>query len=268
MSLTSAAICALTALPTAARWRRAAGRCRGQPPACRRRPARSRRSGAEGNARDIAELHRRAVAVGEQDDVAELLQRREQLVAGHGRGELLALDGRVRTQRTGRKLRVLRIHGVDHLGRRQPVTLQLVGIQPDARRIFRAEQVRVADAADATRPPAGPARRECRSGARRRSKGLLDCRARNIRMSGLAFATTTPCWVTSGRQQRLWPGRPCSAPGPGRCRVGAGREAQRDGRLPLAVRVELKYSRLSMPVSCCSITCVTVDSMVAALAPG
>ncbi len=37
---------------------------------------------------------------------------------------------------------------------------------------------------------------------------------------------------------------------------------------PAELEVELKYSRLSMPVSCCSITWVTVDSIVSALAPG
>ncbi len=37
---------------------------------------------------------------------------------------------------------------------------------------------------------------------------------------------------------------------------------------PFELEFELKYSRLSMPVSCCSITWVTVDSIVWALAPG
>ena len=37
---------------------------------------------------------------------------------------------------------------------------------------------------------------------------------------------------------------------------------------PLALDDELKYCRLSMPVSCCSITWVTAPSVVSALAPG
>jgi hypothetical protein len=37
---------------------------------------------------------------------------------------------------------------------------------------------------------------------------------------------------------------------------------------PSEADCEVKYSRLSMPVSCCSITCVTVVSTVAAFAPG
>jgi hypothetical protein len=37
---------------------------------------------------------------------------------------------------------------------------------------------------------------------------------------------------------------------------------------PLELVDELKYSRLSMPVSCCSITSVTEPSAVLELAPG
>jgi hypothetical protein len=37
---------------------------------------------------------------------------------------------------------------------------------------------------------------------------------------------------------------------------------------PSEADCEVKYRRLSIPVSCCSITCVTVLSTVAALAPG
>ncbi len=36
---------------------------------------------------------------------------------------------------------------------------------------------------------------------------------------------------------------------------------------PVELDEELKYSRLSMPVSCCSMTWVTDDSAVFALAP-
>ena len=87
-------------------------------------------------------------------------------------------------------------------------------------------------------------------------------------MSGLAFATTTPCWVTSVGSRgcaRATLFCTCTSAMSGLVPVAKLRVIV---AVPLLLDVEVKYSRLSMPVSCCSITCVTVDSMVAALAPG
>src|SRR5581483_8935490 len=98
--------------------------------------------------------------------------------------------------------------------------------------------------------------------------GLLDDRAMNSRMSGLAFATTTPCWVT-------WLGNSGCARATLFCTCTSAMswlvpvaKLRVIVAVPLLLDVEVKYNRLSMPVSCCSMTCVTVDSMVAALAPG
>ncbi|MNM66337.1 hypothetical protein D3C81_778170 [compost metagenome] len=89
-----------------------------------------------------------------------------------------------------------------------------------------------------------------------------------IRKPALALATTTPCWVTSEGSRGVanetlfctctWA---ISASVPlSKVRVMVTRPLDEDD--------ELKYIRLSMPVSCCSITWVTDFSAVAALAPG
>ena len=90
----------------------------------------------------------------------------------------------------------------------------------------------------------------------------------NIRISGLALATTTPCWVTcagsSGAASvTLFWTWTCAMSG-----LVPVAKLSVITDWPFALEFELKYSRLSMPVSCYSIICVTVDSIVAALAPG
>lgn len=87
-------------------------------------------------------------------------------------------------------------------------------------------------------------------------------------MSGLAFATTTPCCVTcegSSGWAIVTLFCTCTCAMSGLVPVA---NVRMICDWPLALEVELKYSRLSIPVSCCSITWVTVDSIVWALAPG
>jgi len=54
----------------------------------------------------------------------------------------------------------------------------------------------------------------------------------------------------------------------GNVRAGAVAEREGDARGAVEADCEVKYSRLSRPVSCCSMTWVTLVSTVAALAPG
>ena len=103
----------------------------------------------EFDARDILQAHRGAVVVGAQDDVLELLGRGEAAFGAHRRGEADARRRRFRADRTGRDLHVLRAHRGQRLRRRHAVAVQLVGIEPDAHRIFGAELERVADALQA-----------------------------------------------------------------------------------------------------------------------
>ena len=88
------------------------------------------------------------------------------------------------------------------------------------------------------------------------------------RNPALTFAMRMPCWLTSvGRRgwasvTRFWV---CTAAMSGlvpfwKVRVMVAEPSEAD--------CEVKYRRLSRPVSCCSMTWVTVVSTVAALAPG
>ena len=65
--------------------------------------------------------------------------------------------------------------------------------------------------------------------------GLSDDSATNIRMSGLALATMTPCCVTCGGQQGLRQGDLVLHLDLGDILVGAGRKAQCDGRGAITV---------------------------------
>ncbi len=98
--------------------------------------------------------------------------------------------------------------------------------------------------------------------------GLLERKAATIRKPELALATTMPCCVTSvGRRGVASATLFCTCT----CAMSGsvpGRKVSVIDAPPLALDEELKYSRLSMPVSCCSITCVTELSVVSALAPG
>ena len=88
------------------------------------------------------------------------------------------------------------------------------------------------------------------------------------RKPAFAFETVTPCWITSvGRRGSASVARFCvctaamsgSVPG---SKVSVIEDS------PFELEDEVKYSRLLMPVSCCSITWVTACSTVSALAPG
>jgi len=98
--------------------------------------------------------------------------------------------------------------------------------------------------------------------------GLVERSAVTIRKPELALATTTPCCTTSDGSRGV-----ASATLFCTCTWAIsgsvpGLKVSVIEAPPLALDEELKYSRLSMPVSCCSITWVTAPSVVSALAPG
>jgi hypothetical protein len=88
------------------------------------------------------------------------------------------------------------------------------------------------------------------------------------RNPALTFAMRMPCWLTSvGRRgwasvTRFWV---CTA---AMSALVPLRNVSVMVAEPSEADCEVKYSRLSSPVSCCSMTWVTVVSTVAALAPG
>ncbi len=98
--------------------------------------------------------------------------------------------------------------------------------------------------------------------------GLLERNATIIRKPELALATTTPCCTTSEGSRGVASATlfcTCTWAMSGSV---PGRKVSVIELPPLALDEELKYCRLSMPVSCCSITWVTAPSAVSALAPG
>ncbi len=98
--------------------------------------------------------------------------------------------------------------------------------------------------------------------------GLSERTPTTIRKPALALATTTP-WSTTSAGRRGCASETlfctCTWAMSGSVPVSKVRVIS---LRPDELDVELKYSRLSMPVSCCSITWVTERSAVSALAPG
>ena len=98
--------------------------------------------------------------------------------------------------------------------------------------------------------------------------GSLERRPTTRRKPLLALATTTPCCTTSEGSRGVasatlfctWTWAMSGSVPVSKVRVIETR--------PDELEVELKYSRLSMPVSCCSMTWVTACSAVRASAPG
>ena len=101
---------------------------------------------AQLDARHVAQPHRRAVRLRAQQDGLEFLGRLQPRLRGDGRVELLARHRRQAAELAGRDLRVLRLHRGLHIQRRQLEAVELARIQPDAHRVLRAEQRRVAHA--------------------------------------------------------------------------------------------------------------------------
>jgi len=102
--------------------------------------------GAEFDARDVPDPQRRAVGLGADDDVAEFLWGL-QAAAGDDDGiEFLAGGSRHLAQLAGGELDVLGAHGADHVIGRQVVGVQFFRLEPEAHRVFGAEQDGLADA--------------------------------------------------------------------------------------------------------------------------
>ena len=105
----------------------------------------------------------------------------------------------------------------------------------------------------------------------RRLRSMLafsDCRPTTIRKPALALATTTPWAVTSlGRRGVASDTLFCTCTWAISASVPVWKVSVIEA-WPDELELELKYSRLSMPVSCCSMTWVTERSVVSALAPG
>jgi len=95
-----------------------------------------------------------------------------------------------------------------------------------------------------------------------------DLSATTSTLFALVLKTEMPCWFTSAGRRgtasctRFWV---CTAAMSG---LVPGAKVSVMFTPPLEVELEVKYSIRSSPVSCCSITCVTVRSAVSALAPG
>ena len=89
----------------------------------------------------VLEAHGGAIGIGAQHDVLELADRRQLAHHRHRGGDLLARDvGQVADGAAGH-LGVLAADGGCHVLGRELVALQLGGIEPDAHRLFRAEQL-------------------------------------------------------------------------------------------------------------------------------
>ncbi|SBW00568.1 hypothetical protein KL86APRO_11312 [uncultured Alphaproteobacteria bacterium] len=106
--------------------------------------------GPQFHARDVAERHLGTVAVAAQNDGREFLGRLQLALHGQRNGDPLSRHGGRRADMPGSDLRVLL-----HDGRRQIVHGQAEGdqlrrIDPDAHRLFGAEELHPADAIDAT----------------------------------------------------------------------------------------------------------------------
>ena len=98
------------------------------------------------HARDILEAHEAAVARSAHDDITKLLGRHETAVDLARRLLFLHLGHGHRADCTRRRLYILLLDRSCNVGDRQAEFCELVGIEPDAHRIVRAEDLDVADA--------------------------------------------------------------------------------------------------------------------------
>ena len=104
---------------------------------------------SELDAGDVAHAHRRAVGGRLEHDIGELLGGLQARLGGDGGGDKLVVRRRLGTDLAGRHLVVLRLDGRDHVARHQLVGGQLVGVEPDAHGVRRAEHIGIAHAVDA-----------------------------------------------------------------------------------------------------------------------
>jgi hypothetical protein len=103
---------------------------------------------AEFDPGDIAQTHLRAARERAQDDVLELVRIAQPRLRADRGIQLLSRRGGERPDLTRGNLRVLRLHRVLHIERRQLELIQLVRIEPDAHRVLRTEHLGVADSLD------------------------------------------------------------------------------------------------------------------------
>ena len=97
--------------------------------------------------RDVAHARHRAVGIGSKDDAAELLRGGQAPLRLHVHLELLVVAHGARADAPHRRLHVLRLDGVDDVGRRQVEAGEPLRIEPDAHGVVElAEQQRLADA--------------------------------------------------------------------------------------------------------------------------
>ncbi len=219
---------------------------------------------AELDPRDVAEPHDasrpRCVL---SDDVAELLRRLQPRLRGDRRVELLRRRRRAARRsarpRPGCSAPAIAVADV---GRHQLVAASLYGVEPDAHRVLRAEHLHVADARRRGASGSCRLRREIVGdvdavdvlGRRRRSPTIMQEVALRLRDRDALL-------LHGLRQPRQSPAAPCSGPAPARCRDRCpASKVTVMLRLPDELLVDAKYSRPSMPVSCCSMTCVTLFS--------
>ena len=170
----------------------------------------------------------------------------------------LARHGGLGADLAGRDLDVLRLDGGVDVRRLQLEIVQLVGVEPDAHGVLRAEHLGVADAgARGSADPASWTDDEV-ARCRRWCSGRCRHRAPTTRMKlACALATITPCcctgWAAAARPLHLVLHLHLGDVG-----IGARREGGGDRHRAVGIGlVDEKYSRLSRPVSCCSITWVT-----------
>ncbi len=160
--------------------------------------------GADLDARDVARRTTAPPSDALQDDVAELLGR---AAGGSARSpsRSAAASGTAGccADLAGRYLGVLRAHRVAHVGRRQVVRHELVGVEPDAHRVGRAEHLHVADAGHARQRILQAAARDSRRC--RRWCSAPSCRRgrRSAESSVCDFCTVTPCCSTSCGSREL-----------------------------------------------------------------
>ncbi len=101
---------------------------------------------AQLDARDILQPHDRSIGRGAQDDVGEFLCGRQPRLGGDGRVQHLRRRAGLAAQFAGGNLDILGLDRLDHVAGDQVVGRQLIGLQPDAHGILRAEHVGVAHA--------------------------------------------------------------------------------------------------------------------------
>lgn len=105
---------------------------------------------AEFHARHVAEQHARAVRPDAQEDVVEFRQCAQGGLSAERDVELLAGNGGQTAQLADGDITVLRRDGRGHIARGQAKAIELVGVEPHAHGVFRAEHAGLAHAGNAS----------------------------------------------------------------------------------------------------------------------